>query len=111
MNLFVSNIDYAITEDDLKEMFGEYGEVKSVKILIDLKTRKSKGYGFILMADQDGAIAAIQNINTRKINGRPISVQIARPKPEGNNDRRDNVKLSKSGRKLRPRRPRPDDEE
>ncbi len=106
MNLFVSNIDYTITEDELNEMFSEYGEVKSVKILIDLQTRKSKGYGFVLMADQDGAIAAIQNINTRQINGRAISVQIARPKPEGN----DNVRLSKSGRKLRPRKPRDSDE-
>ena len=107
MNLFVSNIDYAITEDELNEMFSEYGEVKSVKILIDLQTRKSKGYGFVLMADQDGAIAAIQNINTRQINGRPISVQIARPKPEGGG--KDNVRLSKSGRKLRPRKPRSDE--
>lgn len=90
----------------MNEMFSEYGEVKSVKILIDLQTRKSKGYGFVLMADQDGAIAAIQNINTREINGRPISVQIARPKPEG----KDNVRLSKSGRKLRPRKPRGSDE-
>ncbi|MFY0644786.1 MAG: RNA-binding protein [Bacteroidia bacterium] len=104
MNLFVSNIDYTITEDDLNQMFSEYGEVKSVKILIDLESRKSKGYGFVLMADQDGAIAAIQNINTRKINGRPISVQIARPRPEKSDD----VKLSKTGRKLRPRKPRND---
>lgn len=108
MNLFVSNIDYAITEDELMDMFSQYGEVKSVKILIDLETKKPKGFGFVLMADTDGAVTAIQNINTRKINGRPISVQIARPKPEGGGSRSDNgdVKLSKSGRKLRPRKPR-----
>lgn len=107
MNLFVSNIDYTIGEDELMNMFSQYGEVKSVKILIDLETKKSKGYGFVLMADQNGAIEAIQNLNTFKVNGRPLSVQIARPKP----DDRKPPKVSSSGRKLRPRKPRNRDEE
>lgn len=102
MNLFVSNIDYTVSEDDLMKMFSQYGEVKSVKILIDLETKKSKGYGFVLMADQNGAIEAIQNLNTYEINGRALSVQIARPKPE---DRKP-PKVTSNGRKLRPRRPR-----
>jgi RNA recognition motif-containing protein len=102
MNLFVSNIDYSLSEDDLMDLFSEHGEVKSVKILIDLESKKSKGFGFVLMADQNGAIAAIQSLNTRKFNGRPLSVQIARPRPEEQKQ----APTSASGRKLRPRRPR-----
>lgn len=102
MNLFVSNIDYTLSEDDLMRMFSQFGEVKSVKILIDLETKKSKGFGFVLMGDTNSAIAAIQSLNTRKFNGRPLSVQIARPKP----DAQDKPNLSSTGRKLRPRRPR-----
>lgn len=105
MNLFVSNIDYSVTEDDLKQLFGQYGAVKSVKILIDLETKKSKGYGFVMMADTEGGIAAVQNINTMKINGRAISVQIARPRPEDRKPPKD-MHFSKTGRKLRPRKPR-----
>ncbi|NNJ55343.1 MAG: RNA-binding protein [Bacteroidia bacterium] len=81
MNLFVSNIDYKITEDELKAMFEEYGEVKSVKILIDLETKRPKGYGFVLMGSSYEGQKAIIRLNRRKINGRPLSVQEARPRP------------------------------
>ncbi|MBR9859200.1 RNA-binding protein [bacterium] len=153
MNLFVSNIDYTITEDDLTELFSKYGQVESVKILIDLESKKSKGYGFVLMADTDSGILAIQNIDKMKINGRPISVQVARPRPEagaqkkqprefntrqnnyqdrpqrreyggdrgnsggydnnrgGNYDNGGGDRFTKSGRKLRPRKPRSDSDE
>ena len=87
MNLFVSNIDYTITEDDLMNLFSQYGTVESVKILIDLETKKSKGYGFVLMADTDSGITAIQNLDKMKLNGRPMSVQVARPKPEPGSDK------------------------
>lgn len=106
MNLFVSNIDYSISEDDLMQLFSKYGEVKSVKILIDLETKKSKGYGFVMMADQNGGIMAVQYLNTTKVNGRPLSVQIARPRPEDRKGQPDDIKVSKTGRTLRPRKPR-----
>jgi RNA recognition motif-containing protein len=139
MNLFVSNIDYSVTEEDLQELFSKYGQVESVKILIDLESKKSKGYGFVLMADTDSGIVAIQNLDKMKLNGRPMSVQVARPRPEGGQQKPkpkefktkeggrpysgndgggprevrsdDGQKFSKTGRKLRPRKPRQDFEE
>lgn len=97
MNLFVSNIDYKVSEDELRSIFEQYGEVKSVKILMDLETKKSKGYGFVLMADSYGGQKAIIRLNRRKFNGRPLSVVEARPKPGEEPEKK---------RKLRPRRKR-----
>lgn len=102
MNLFVSNIDYKITEDELRKLFEEYGEVKSVKILIDLESRKSKGYGFVLMGNSYEGQKAILRLNRRKINNRPLSVQEARPKPGTEEPKK---------RKLRPRKKRIQDDE
>ncbi len=96
MNLFVSNIDYKVTEEELKALFAEYGEVKSVKILIDLETKKPKGYGFVLMSSSYEGQKAIIRLNRRKVNNRPLSVQEARPKP--------GEEPGKPVRKLRPRR-------
>lgn len=95
MNLFVSNIDYKTTEEELRAMFAEYGDVKSVKILIDLETKRLKGYGFVLMGSSYEGQKAILRLNRRKINGRPLSVQEARPKP-GEEPQKE--------RKLRPRK-------
>ena len=95
MNLFVSNIDYKTTEEELRAMFAEYGDVKSVKILIDLETKRPKGYGFVLMGGSYEGQKAILRLNRRKINGRPLSVQEARPKPG---------EEPKKERKLRPRK-------
>ena len=96
MNLFVSNIDYKITEDELKAIFAEYGEVKSVKILIDLETKRPKGYGFVLMSSSYEGQKCILRLNRRKINDRPLSVQEARPMPG---------QEPKVERKPRPRKP------
>ena len=99
MNLFVSNIDYKISEDMLRAYFEEYGEVVSVKILIDLESKKPKGYGFVLMGSDYAGQKAILRLNRRKINGRPLSVQEARPRPGGED---------KPKRTLRPRKPKSD---
>ncbi len=98
MNLFVSNIDYKITEDELRNLFAEYGEVKSVKILKDMETQKPKGFGFVLMSSSYDGQKAIIKLNKRKINDRPLSVQEARPKP--------GEEPEKKERTLRPRRKR-----
>lgn len=103
MNLFVSNIDYKITEEELKELFGKYGEVKSVKILMDLETKRPKGYGFVLMADSYSGQKAIIRLNRRKINGRPLSVVEARPRP--------GEEPEPKKRKLRPRKKKKPEEE
>lgn len=96
MNLFVSNIDYKITEDELKALFEQYGEVKSLIILKDMEDQKPKGYGFVEMNSNYEGQKAILRLNKRKINDRPLSVQEARPKP--------GQEPEKKERKLRPRR-------
>lgn len=106
MNLFVSNIDYRITEEELNEIFSEYGTVESLIILKDLKTQKSKGYGYVLMSSSYEGQKAIIRLHRRKINDRPISVVEARPRPgnapvkRGKNESESQVQE----RKLRPRR-------
>lgn len=80
MNLYVGNIPYSCTEEELKTMFGQHGEVKSVKIIIDRETNRSKGFGFVEMADQESGMKAIQGLNEYKMAGRPIKVNEARPK-------------------------------
>lgn len=98
MNLFVSNIDYKITEDELRALFEQYGEVKSLIILKDMEDQKPKGYGFVEMSSSYEGQKAILRLNKRKINDRPLSVQEARPKP--------GEEPEKKERTLRPRRKR-----
>ena len=81
MNLFVSNIDFKVTQEELRELFEHYGEVKSLIILKDMETQKPKGYGFVLMGSSYEGQKAILRLNRRKLNNRPLSVQEARPKP------------------------------
>ena len=97
MNLFVSNIDYKITEDELKELFAQYGEVESVIILKDMDDQRPKGYGFVMMGSSYEGQKAILRLNRRKINDRALSVEEARPKPGEEPEKK---------RTLRPRRKR-----
>ena len=96
MNLFVSNIDFKITEEELQELFSEFGEVKSVKILKDMTDQKPKGFGFVMMASNYAGQKAILEMDKRKVNDRPLSVQEARPKPGQEPEKKD--------RTLRPRK-------
>ena len=82
MNIFIAGLSYQITEADLKELFEEYGEVASAKIITDRETRRSKGYGFVEMADEDGQ-RAISELNEAEYDGRTLSVSVARPRVEG----------------------------
>ncbi|MGE4587649.1 MAG: RNA recognition motif domain-containing protein [Mangrovibacterium sp.] len=74
MNIFVGNLNYSITEDDLKEIFEEYGELTSVKLITDRFTGKSKGFGFVEMADAEEAKKAIEELNGAEVEGRTIVV-------------------------------------
>lgn len=86
MNIFVAGLSYQIGEADLKELFEEYGEVSSAKIIIDRETRRSKGYGFVEMAEEEGR-RAIEELNGSQYDGRTLSVSEARPRPEGDSRR------------------------
>lgn len=74
MNIFVGNLNYSITEDDIKEIFEEYGELTSVKLITDKFTGKSKGFGFVEMADAEEAKKAIEELNGAEVEGRTIVV-------------------------------------
>ena len=90
MNIFVAGLSYQITEADLRELFEEYGEVSSAKIITDRETRRSKGYGFVEMNNDEEGQRAIEDLNEAEYDGRTLSVSVARPRAEGErrNDRR-----------------------
>jgi RNA recognition motif-containing protein len=80
MNIYVANLSFHTTEDDLHSMFSQYGKVESVKIILDKETNKSRGFGFIEMQDEQAGQEAIKMLNNKDIQGRLLSVTIARPK-------------------------------
>jgi len=82
MNIYVGNIAWKITEEDLEAAFSEYGTVVSAKIITDKETGKSKGFGFVEMASEEEGTAAIEALNGAELEGRGLKVNVARPKPE-----------------------------
>ena len=82
MNIYVGNLPYRISEDEIRDVFGAHGEVSSVKIIIDRDTGRSKGFGFVEMPDDDAARAAIDACNEMEVGGRPLKVNEARPRPD-----------------------------
>jgi RNA recognition motif-containing protein len=82
MNIFVAGLSYQITDADLKELFEEYGEVSSAKIITDRETRRSKGYGFVEMSNEGDGQRAIEELNDAEYDGRTLSVSVARPRTE-----------------------------
>lgn len=88
MDIYVGNISYQLSEADLQNLFEEFGEVNSVKIVTDKMTGKSKGFGFIGMNENDAAHRAIESLNGREIQGRNLVVNEARQKEEGDAPRK-----------------------
>ena len=88
MNIYVGNISYQATEEDLKQAFGAYGDVDSARIITDRETGRSKGFGFVEMANDEQAKAAIEALNGSEIAGRSVTVNEARPR-QPRNDRGD----------------------
>ena len=82
MNIYVGNIPYSMTEEELKTIFGQYGEVTSVRLVSDRETGRAKGFGFVDMADDAQANAAIEALNNSMQGGRPMKVNQARPREE-----------------------------
>ena len=82
MNIFVAKLNYDTQEDDLRHVFEEFGEVDSVKIIMDKFTGRSKGFGFVEMPNDDEARGAIEGLNETEIDGRQIVVKKARPREE-----------------------------
>jgi len=93
MNIYVGNLTYGLNDNDLQQLFAEYGSVSSAKIIQDRDTGRSKGFGFVEMANDDEGGKAIEGLNGHAIDGRNLTVNEARPREERPRDdrpRRDN---------------------
>jgi len=80
MNIFVSNLSFKMTEDQLRDAFEKFGKVSSTKIIKDRETQRSKGFGFVEMPNDEEAKEAIDDLNGSEVEGRSIVVNEARPK-------------------------------
>jgi RNA recognition motif-containing protein len=79
MNIYVGNLNYGLQEDELRQIFSEFGEVDSVKIIKDKATGRAKGFGFVEMTEDNDANNAIEELNGAEVMGRSIRVSKARP--------------------------------
>ncbi len=80
MNIYVGNLDYKVNEEELQELFEEYGSVSSSKIIMDKFSGRSKGFGFVEMDNDDEANEAINNLDGTTMNDREITVNKAKPR-------------------------------
>lgn len=77
--LYVGNLPYSVTNDSLKEMFASFGEVTDAAVITDKFSGRSKGFGFVTMADEASAQKAIDEMNGKETEGRALTVNVARP--------------------------------
>ena len=80
MNIYIGNLNYRVKESDLQQVMQSYGTVKSVKIIKDRETGKSKGFGFVEIAEEEQAKEAIEKLNGSEFEGRTMVVKEARPR-------------------------------
>ncbi|HSC52775.1 MAG TPA: RNA-binding protein [Phnomibacter sp.] len=86
MNIYVSNLSFAVQDEDLREFFAAYGEVSSARVVMDRETRRSRGFGFVEMPDQASAEKAIAELDGAVADGRTMRVNEARPREERSNN-------------------------
>jgi RNA recognition motif-containing protein len=92
INIYVGNLTFSATEDQLRELFETYGKVESAKIISDHFTGRSRGFGFVEMASKEEGLKAIQELDSKDFQGRSLKVNEARPKKQG--ARRENRRRS-----------------
>ncbi len=80
--LYVGNLSYNVTEDQLRELFSQAGQIKDVALITDRQTGRSKGFGFVEFTTQAEAEKAIELFNNHELDGRPLTVNMARPREE-----------------------------
>lgn len=85
--LYVGNLGYDVNDGDLAQLFGQHGTVGSASVIMDKSTGQSKGFGFVEMSSDKEAQAAIAALNGQEYSGRPLTVNEAKPRPEGNRGR------------------------
>jgi RNA recognition motif-containing protein len=82
MNIYVGNLPYSMSDQELEDLFTEFGAVQSAKVIMDRDTNRSKGFGFVEMEDASAGQQAIDALNDSDIGGRPLRVNEARPREE-----------------------------
>ncbi|KUL30659.1 MAG: RNA-binding protein [Chlorobium limicola] len=82
MNIYIGNLPYSVTEDDLRDVFSQFGQVDSANIITDKFSGRSKGFGFVDMPNDGEAREAIESMNDKDLKGRTIKVNEARPREE-----------------------------
>lgn len=83
MNIYAGNLAYSVTDQSLEELFSEFGTVTSARVIQDRDTGRSKGFGFVEMSTSEESNAAIEALNGKEIDGRAVTINEARPKPQG----------------------------
>ncbi|MBI5668729.1 MAG: RNA-binding protein [Chloroflexi bacterium] len=86
--LYVGNLPYSVTEDEIRELFEQAGEITSVTVITDRETGRSKGFGFVEMSSEEEAQEAIKRFNGYAMSKRPLTVSEARPREERSDNRR-----------------------
>ena len=82
MNIYVGNLPWDLTEEDLREAFAAFGEVETAKLVTDRETGRARGFGFVEMSNKEEGTAAISGLNEKDLKGRSIKVNEARPRTE-----------------------------
>jgi RNA recognition motif-containing protein len=82
MNIYVGNLPYSVGDDELRTAFEEYGSVDSARVIMDRDSGRSKGFGFVEMSSDAEATAAIEGLNGQDLDGRPLTVNEARPRAD-----------------------------
>ena len=82
MKIYVGNLSYSTSEEDIRTAFSQFGTVDSADVIIDRNTGRSKGFGFVEMSNDDEAKAAIAGLNGKDLDGRAMNVNEARPKTD-----------------------------
>jgi RNA recognition motif-containing protein len=82
MQIYVGNMNYRTTEEDINGLFSQYGEVQSVKLISDRETGRAKGFGFVTMNDDTAAKEAIEALNEKEFEGRTLRINEAKPREE-----------------------------
>lgn len=83
VNIYVGNLSYEASDDDLRAAFEAFGQVSSARVIRDRETGRSRGFGFVEMPNADEARKAIEGVNNKDVAGRPVRVNEARPRDDG----------------------------
>lgn len=83
MKIYIGNLPYSATDAEVRDLFGEFGDVTSVSLINDRETGRPRGFGFVEMSDDDAARQALEGLNGRDFGGRPLTVNEAKPREGG----------------------------